>query len=436
MGKPHPATGQLVDQVVEMKRMLGQLARLVEISLTLNSTLDPDRLLNFIIDTGTDILECEGVSVLLYNEKTGELRFAASTGSDPEELAKIPVPLDSSIAGAIFQHDRPEIINEMESNPQHFREVGKKTKFVTRNLVGVPMKIGEKTIGVLEGVNKRHGEFGKEDVDILSVIASQAAVAINNARLMQSLQTAYDELARSDKKKSDFIAIASHELRLPLNTVLGYAEFLREDAPPELADYAERLSKAALQLRSLVDDMTNLNLLEGGSQEFQPARHPIQRIVAEAYSEVQNAARERGHQLNIRLPKDPLVVNADPEKLKRVFLNVLNNAVRFTPNGGAINIAVTTHPDGALTAIQDTGIGIPKAELERIFEQFYQVEGHMTRAYGGMGLGLAIARGIVLLHGGRIWAESDGPDKGSIFYVVLPLADGRKATGALVGGNL
>lgn len=419
-----------------MKRMLGQLARLVEISLTLNSTLDPDRLLNFIIDTGTDILECEGVSVLLYNEKTGELRFAASTGSDPEELAKIPVPLDSSIAGAIFQQDRPEIINEMESNPQHFQEVGKKTQFITRNLVGVPMKIGDRTIGVLEGVNKRHGEFGKEDVDILSVIASQAAVAINNARLLQSLQTAYNELAQSDKKKSDFIAIASHELRIPLNTVLGYAEFLREDAPPELADYAERLSKAALQLRSLVDDMTNLNLLEGGSQEFQPARQPIQRIVAEAYSETQTAAREKGHQLNIRLPKEPLDVNADGEKLKRVFLNILNNATRFTPNGGAINIAVTTHPDGVLTAIQDTGIGIPKEELERIFEQFYQVEGHMTRAYGGMGLGLAIARGIVLLHGGRIWAESDGPDKGSVFYVILPLADAKKATGALLGGNL
>ncbi|TAK12674.1 MAG: GAF domain-containing sensor histidine kinase [Anaerolineae bacterium] len=427
------ATGELVDQYVEQKRMLGQFARLVEISLTLNSTLDPNRLLNFIIDTGTDILECEGVSVLLYNEKTGELRFAASTGSDPEELAKIPVPLDSSIAGAIFQLDRPEIINEMETNPQHFQEVGKKTQFVTRNLVGVPMKIGEKTIGVLEGVNKRLGEFTKEDVDILSVIASQAAVAINNARLLQSLQTAYDELAQLDRKKSDFIAIASHELRIPLNTVLGYAEILREDAPPELAQYAERLSRASLQLRALVDDMTNMNLLSAGTNEFTPTRLAIQRIAAEAYKEAETAAKQRGHTYNIRLPKTPIEVNADGEKLKRAILNVLNNAVRFTPNGGVINLVVTTHPEGALVAVQDTGIGLPAQELERIFDEFYQVEGHMTRAYGGMGLGLAISRAVVRLHGGRIWAESEGPDKGSVFYIIVPLADGRRPTGQLTG---
>lgn len=416
------ATGELVDQFVEQKRMLGQFARLVEISLTLNSTLDPDRLLNFIIDTGTDILECEGVSVLLYNEKTGELRFAAATGSDPEELAKIPVPLDSSIAGAIFQLDRPEIINEMETNPQHFEEVGKKTQFVTRNLVGVPMKIGAKTIGVLEGVNKRLGEFTKEDVDILSVIASQAAVAINNARLLQSLQTAFDELAQLDRKKSDFIAIASHELRIPLNTVLGYAEILREDAPPELAQYAERLSRASLQLRALVDDMTNMNLLSAGTDEFKPARLAMQRVAAEAYKEAETAAKQRGHTYNIRLPKAPIEVNADGEKLKRALLNILNNAVRFTPNGGTINLVVATHPEGALVAVQDSGIGIPPEELDRIFDEFYQVEGHMTRSYGGMGLGLAISRAVVQLHGGRIWAESEGPDKGSVFYVIIPLA--------------
>lgn len=435
MSQVHPATGQLVDSLVEMKRTLGQFARLVEISLTLNSTLDPDRLLNFIIDTGTEILECESVSVLLFNEKTGELRFAAATGSDPEELAKIPVPLESSIAGAIFLSDRPEIINEAENNPQHFSEVGEKTQFHTRNLVGVPMKIGEKTIGVLEGVNKKLGDFSKEDVDILSVIASQAAVAINNARLMQSLQSAFDELAQLDKRKSDFIAIASHELRIPLNTVLGYSQFLSEDAPPELAGFAEKLNKAALQMRTLVDDMTNMNLLQAGTQEFQPTAQPVQRIVAEAYSETQALAREKGQEFNIRLPKEPLTVNADADKLKRVFLNVLNNAIRFTPNNGKINIAVTGHPDGALTAIQDDGIGIPKDQLQRIFEDFYQVEGHMTRTYGGMGLGLAIARGIVQLHGGRVWAESEGPDQGAIFYVLLPLA-GKKATGQLLAGNL
>lgn len=416
-------TGQLVDQVVDLKRMLGQFGRLIEISLTLNSTLDPNTLLQFIIKNGTDILECEAVSVLLYDEKENQLLFSASTDSNPDELENIPVPLESSIAGMIFTSKRPELINDAQADPRIYKPMGDTAALSsTRNLIGVPMAIGQRTIGVLEGINKKVGGFYKEDLDLLTVIASQAAVAINNARMMQSLQKAYDELSTMDKLKSDFMANASHELRTPLNIILGYAEFLKEDAEGASAGHANKVLDGALQLRTLIEDMTNMNLLESGTQELQLQPVAIQQIVHNAYKEVLKDAHAKSHEILRDYDHEPIMVKVDPEKMKRVFLNVLGNAIRFTPSNGKITISIKQDEDRALVSIADNGIGIPASDIDNIFEDFYQVEDHRTRTYGGMGLGLSIAQGITRLHGGDVRAESPGPDQGATFYISLPIA--------------
>lgn len=420
--KPPPTTGQSADQVVDTKQILGQLTRLIEISLTLNSTLDQDRILQFIIDTASDILNCEAVSILLYDDKKEELRIAASTDSNPEELAKIPVPLDSSIAGTIFTENVPQIINNPGNNPLHFQGVDEEIQFETRSLVGVPMQIRDKVTGVLEGLNKRDGEFTKTDVDILSVIASQAAVAIHNAHLMYSLQHAYEELSQIDKIKSEFISIASHELRTPLSHILGYAHMLQEETKGGSSVSAKRLLESALQLQSLVDAMTNMNLLEMGSQELSLEKVALQQILVDTYKAALETIKARGHKTEFDLPKPPIYILADSEKLERAFLNVLNNAARFTPDGGKIKINVTAHEDHAHVTMTDNGIGIPKNELENIFDRFNQVESHLTRAHGGMGLGLPIAKGLVELHGGKIWAESEGANTGTTFQITIPLA--------------
>jgi signal transduction histidine kinase len=405
-----------------MKQILGQLTRLIEISLTLNSTLDQDRILQFIINTASDILNCEAVSILLYDDKKEELRIAASTDSNPEELAKIPVPLDSSIAGTIFTENAPQIINNPENNPLHFQGVDEKIQFETRSLVGVPMQIRDTVTGVLEGLNKRDGEFTKADVDILSVIASQAAVAINNAHLMNSLQHAYEELSQIDKIKSEFISIASHELRTPLSHILGYAHMLQEETKDGSSVSAKRLLESANQLQSLVDAMTNMNLLEMGSQELSLEKVALQQILVDTYKAALETIKARRHETEFDLPKPPIYIMADSEKLERAFLNILNNAALFTPDGGQIKINVTAHEDHAHVTITDNGIGIPKDELENIFDRFNQVESHLTRAHGGIGLGLPIAKGLVELHGGKIWAESEGANTGTTFQITIPLA--------------
>jgi signal transduction histidine kinase len=409
--------------LVNQEAVTQQLSRLVEISLTLNSTLDLDQLLKFIIKTAADVLDCEAASILLFDEKREELFFATSSDSDLKQLAEIPVPIEGSIAGSIFRENQPLMINNVQADPRHFSQVGKQLDFNPRSLLGVPMRIRSNVTGVLEALNKRGGEFNDDDVHLLSVIASQAAVAIHNARLVQALQKAYTELSRLDKLKSDFIAIASHELRTPLGVILGYATFLKEDARGDLTEHAEIVLNSAIKLRGLVEDMTNLNLMHVGETHLELQNVSIQSILQAACKEIQVASEAKGQKLFQQMPDEGITVNADPNKLERVFSNILNNAVRFTPEGGEVRVLVQPEQREVWIVIKDNGVGIPANELENIFDEFYQVEDHRTRRHGGLGLGLSIARGLIILHNGRIWAESEGIGRGVSLKVVLPLAN-------------
>lgn len=406
----------------DLPRLVTRLSRLVDISVTLNSTLDLDRLLEFIIRSAAELVESEGAAILLVDENTHDLFFAASTGSDPQELAKIPVPMEGSIAGAVFRQGRSLILNHVADDPRHFRQVGEKVKFVTRSLLGVPMRIRDKVTGVLEAVNKRQGAFDETDSETLSIIASQAAVAIHNARLVSALQNAYQELGQLDRLKTDFIAIASHELRTPLGVILGYAAILRAEAKEAAAsEQAETVLNSALRMRALIEDMTNMNLMQVGRGEMSFEVHPLADVVQLAHDEVASLIRAKGQTLIVRRGEDPLPALVDRVKLAMAVTNLLNNAMRFTPAQGHILLELTRHGAEGWIRVRDDGAGIPADQLERIFDRFYQVENHMTRRHQGMGLGLAIVRAIAQAHGGRVWAESEGRDVGSTFTVAVPL---------------
>ncbi len=405
----------------QLRQMAEQLARLIEVSITLNSTLNLDDLLQFIIETAAEILDCESVSILLYDERHARLVFAAATGSDPKRLAEIPVPLDSSLAGEVFLENKSIILADVEHNSRHYGSVSKHVDFEVHNLLGVPMRVRDRPTGVLEALNKRKGTFDEADADILSVIASQAAVAVHNARLVKALRDAYNEISAADHLKTNFLALASHELRTPLGIIIGYASFLQEESPGELSDHAKQVLNAAMQMRALVDAMTNLNMLRSREMVMHRLVVPIQQILRGAFGEVKTLAEAKNQQVTMNLPEQPLPVKCDPEKLTSAFVNLLDNAVRFTPEGGHIGISAILQAGGdLLVSVQDSGIGIPPDDLKKIFNEFYQVEPHTTRKYGGMGIGLPIAKGLVEAHGGKLWAESAGQGKGSTFKVLLP----------------
>ncbi len=405
----------------QLRHMAEQLARLTEVSVTLNSTLNLEDLLKFIIDTAAEILDCESVSILFYNESTGTLTFGAATGSDPKRLGEIPVPLEASLAGEVFLENKSVILSDAHHSPRHYAGVSNALGIEVHNILGVPMRIRNRPTGVLEALNKHQGTFDESDADILSVIASQAAVAIHNARLVKALRDAYNELSAADYLKTNFLALASHELRTPLGIIIGYATFLQEESPGELSDHARQVLNAAMQMRALVDAMTNLNMLRSKEMVIHRIVLPIQQILRGALTEVKQLADARNQAIVFNMPEQPVQVKCDPDKMATVFINILDNAVRFTPENGKIIITALYQPGGdVLVSIKDSGIGLEPAALKKIFNEFHQVEPHTTRKYGGMGIGLPIAKGLVEAHGGKVWAESAGPGKGTTINVLLP----------------
>jgi signal transduction histidine kinase len=408
-----------------LKRDNAVLNRLVQVSLILNSMLDLDRLLQLIMDVAAEITDAGAASIMLMDKNTNQLFFTASTGTDIKKLQRIPVPLDGSIAGTIVTENRAIIIDESKSDPRHYSQVDDKIDFQTTSLVGVPMRVREEVIGVLEALNKKpgvdEGRFDEEDVRRLTILAAQAAVAIENARLIEALQKALDDLDRLDKLKSDFIAIASHELRTPLGVILGYASFLKDEAEGEVGEHADQVLNSALRMRNLIEDMANLTHVKT-EDDFNAELVTINSIMREAQQDMAELAEAKGQAFIVDVPVEQIEINADRPKLVLALTNVLNNAVKFTPGGGVITLGAESKKGEVWLMVKDTGTGLAASELDRIFDQFYQVEDHMTRRHGGLGLGLAIAKAIVEKHEGRIWVESQGLGRGSTFYLGLPLA--------------
>ncbi len=405
----------------QLIQTIERLERMVAIGQMLNSTLDLSQLLETIISTAAELVGTQAASILLMDERTGELFFAAATGSSREELRKIKVPLVGSIAGTIYKTREPLIVADVSGDARHYTGVDQSTKFQTRSLLGVPLLVRTRCIGVLEALNKINGEpFNEEDIHTLSAMASHAAIAIENARLVASLREANQRLSELDRLKSNFISIASHELRTPLMIVQGFASFLREQASGDMTSDLDMVLRGASKLQAIIDQMTNLNYLEAGLSELKQEKLIVQELIAELEEEWRPLAAAKQQSLHVNMPPTPILIRGDRGKLILAFSNLLNNAVKFTPENGRIEIHVILHTGRVEIAVTDTGIGIPKDELTRIFDRFYQVEDHLTRHHGGLGLGLAIAKEVIEQHNGRIWAESvEG--QGSRFRVILPV---------------
>lgn len=398
-----------------------QLRRLVEISRTLNAITDVDRLLHIIITEAAAMTGAEAASILLLDPKTRQLHFRAASNELTPGMINTAVPLNNSIAGAVFQSNRPAIIADVAQEPRWNEKVDKAIDFQTRSILAVPMHDVERPVGVLESLNKLDGGFTPADVETLSTLADIAGVAVEKARLIAELKQAYSELNELDQVKSDFIAIASHELRTPLAIIMGYVGFLREEATPDTAVHLDQVMAASERLRGLIQDMLNLRYTDSDELPLQRQRVDLSVLLRELVLEKKEAFRSRQQTVTLRLAKMPVWVELDREKMGQALVNLLDNAAKFTPVNGRIEVSVYSKQAEAWCCIEDNGPGIPPDKLERIFKRFYQVESSLRRRHEGMGLGLTIAKEMVSLHNGRIWAESEG-ETGSTFYVVLPLA--------------
>ena len=414
--------------IAQLERKVTTLTHLLEVSGVMNSVLlrtdvHIKTLLSYLMDSAADIVDSEGASVLLWSEEKQALNFIATTSDSPVALALIgkPVPLDS-IAGSAYKEKRIVTVDNALQDPRHYSQFDRDNKFVTRSLLCIPMVSNKRTIGVLEVVNKRHLPWTQDDQTNLSLLASEAAVAIEVAQLLVDLQAANAELSELDSLKSSFIAIASHELRTPLGIIMGYASFLQEAPDAEVSEHAEKVMSGAIQLRSIIDNMVSLRYLKQKKTDLHYDRITLDTVMNDLKSDIclLPGIEERRFELSHTDGTTELML--DRARIGMAIINVVRNAIAFTQKGGLVKVeAAVRNEHEVCFTITDDGIGLELEQLGRIFEEFYQVEHHMTRRHGGLGIGLSISRALVQAHGGRIWAYSAGLGHGVIMTIALPL---------------
>lgn len=414
-------------QTMTTNERTDHLERLLEIVRGLTTAPDLDTFLQTIISEATDLTNSELSSILEYDEMAEELRFLAMQWFERDLLRPMSVPLEGSAAGWVFRQGQPLIIQDVRADQRHFKVVDQATNHNTHSLVAVPLIVRGAVVGVLEALNKKDdAHYTEEDLTILETLGALAAQAMQNVGLMREVRASKVQLAELERLKSDFVAITSHELRTPLGLILGHATFMREQAGGQFDEQLDAIIRNATRLKEIVENLSDVDNYQNGLARVKGDRVSMTSIAEETLALFRPEAEQKDVTLKLEPADRPYYLHADKVKITIALSNLLKNAIQYTESGGSITVRVEEDSGFIKVSVIDTGIGIPPHELPRIFDRFYQVETHLTRRYGGMGLGLSVAKAMIELHGGRIWAESQG--KGSTFTFLLPLNLGADST--------
>lgn len=383
--------------------------RLTEIARDLASTLDLNTLLYRIVRVASEIANAEEASILLYDGSEKQLHFQVATNMDPN-MQGLDVPLEGSIAGWIVKKRKPVRISDVKGDSRYFNGVENATSFATESILGVPLITKNKVIGVLEALNKKGGAFTDVDEELLLVLGSQAAVAIENTRLFQ---------------QSDLISEFVHELRTPLAS-LSTATYLllRPEISPQQHDQiVNNIHSETLRLSALASSFLDLSRLESGRAHFKYESFSLEKLLKECRDIMQSKADEKEIKVKIDLPKDLPKLEADPNKIKQVILNLLSNAIKYNRPKGKVTLKAGEDGENMCIIVKDTGYGIPEEAMPHLFKKFFRV--HETEdKVAGTGLGLSISKQIVQGHRGAIDVESKS-GKGTSFIIQLPLHAAR-----------
>ncbi len=381
--------------------------RLIDIARDLASTLDLDILLSRIVHAAAEISGAEAASILLYDDTSRQLYFQVSTNMDESTRRGILVPLEGSIAGWIVTNRKPVRIANAHDDPRFFGDVEETTGFSTQSMLGIPLVTKNKIVGVLEALNKQKGKFTDADESMLLVLGAQAAVAIENARLFQ---------------QSDLISEFVHELRTPLSS-LSTATYLllRPEMSHEQRDQIiHNIHNETMRLNALASSFLDLARLESGRVQFRKNPFSIADLMYETKDVMSSKAAEDNIQIRVESPEGLPLLEADRDKIKQVILNLLSNAIKYNRPNGTVMLRAEASESEMTLFIQDTGLGIPDESVPHLFEKFYRVREHETRA-SGTGLGLSICKQIIHGHGGRIEVKSK-IGVGTVFSLFLPRA--------------
>ena len=417
---------ELEARTTQLTRSVGELKALGDVGQAVSSTLDLETVLSTIVSRATQLAGMDGGSIYEYDE-TNEEFYLRTADRLPDDLVAAlratPIRKHEGALGRMAVTGEPVQIRDiMDEGSYQSRVRETLLRLGLRSLLVVPLMRDGHLLGGLAVNRKIPGEFDAEVIDLLKTFATQSALAIQNARLFREIEVKSRQLEIASQHKSEFLANMSHELRTPLNAIIGFSEVLGERLFGEMndkqAEYVGDITESGRHLLALINDILDLSKIEAGRMELDPADFDLATTIDNTLALVRERAQRRMITLRCTVDDRVPTIHAEERKVKQVLLNLLSNALKFTPEGGAIDVRASAHDDRVEIAVTDTGVGIAPEELEAVFEEFRQV-GSAAKKIEGTGLGLAISRKFIELHGGRIWVTSQ-VGVGSTFAFTLP----------------
>jgi signal transduction histidine kinase len=335
----------------------------------------------------------------------------------------------STVSGRAVLDQRVIHIEDLAAEGEAFSDVRSlQQQFGIHTALAVPLVRDNKAFGAIVMLRKEVRPFSAPQIELAGTFADQAVIAIENARLFNEIQDKGRQLEIANKHKSEFLANMSHELRTPLNAVIGFSEALAERYFGELnekqAEYVNDIHTSGRHLLSLINDILDLSKIEAGRMELEFSDFDLPAALQNAVTLVKERAQRNGIKLTLGADAQLGAICGDERKFKQIMVNLLSNAVKFTPSGGSIEVAARRLDSTVEVSVSDNGVGIAAGDQEAVFEEFRQVGTDYTRKAEGTGLGLALTRRFVELHGGVIKLDS-APGKGATFTVTLPIHHGQ-----------
>jgi signal transduction histidine kinase/putative methionine-R-sulfoxide reductase with GAF domain len=413
----------------ELALSVEELKALGEVAQAVSSTLDLETVLRTIVARAVQLSGTLGGVIYEYEDGPREFHVRA-THLMPQEIQEAlraaPVRLGQGAVGQAGMIRKtvevPDIRDSQAPVAPQVQPI--QVRLGYRSLLAIPLLFEERIMGGLVVWRGEAGRFSKDVISLLETFATQSVLAIQNARLFHEIADKSRQLEAASQHKSEFLANMSHELRTPLNAIIGFSEVLAErmfgDVNDKQAEYLHDILESGRHLLSLINDILDLSKIEAGRMELEEAQFDLPQAIENALTLVRERALHRGIALHHAIDERIAEIRADERKVKQVLLNLLSNAIKFTPEGGRIEVRAASTDGMVEVSVMDTGIGIATEDQAAVFEEFRQV-GTADKKAEGTGLGLALSRKFIELHGGKIWVHSE-VGRGSTFTFTLPVS--------------
>lgn len=407
----------------DLQKRIDELTALYEGStaVTIRSGLNLEHVLEAVTSSLKEVIRGTDEVIVYLLDESGQLLVPrAATSNNPTDLPNLAFEENGAIR-AMLAMSKPQAIQLADIGVHSLNGTFKRDGASPTMIA--PLIAAQETVGMLMVIPDEFYpqiELMEEDNErLLGTMANQAAIAIKNAQLFEATQQAYEKVRKSDEQKTQFIYIAAHELRTPLGAMMGYASYAEKRVPDKLRKSMRFMVASTVRMRTMVDAMLTIQRLDAGTAILRLAPTNIQAVIDKVVSDFEAMAELEGHTLTVNLPEDLPAIQADAEKVELILSNLISNAIKFTPEGGRIEVSAQNYHKGILVSVKDNGAGIAMADQERIFDRFMQLRANHIAGHGGFGLGLTIVKQLVELHEGQVWIESES-DKGSTFFFTLP----------------